>query len=115
MCWFWHCIIICLGRIDGYLHQEEKAGTARKLLGLPMSRRERLQLTNKEKARNERRARARKRRIDLEDVDGSSTNAKPKGNTSFMTLVDVLCLAALWIHKNAPTYKTRERPADTLS
>lgn len=62
------------------LKQEDKADYARKLLGLPMSRRERLQLTNKERARNERRARAKKRRIELEEDTAEPTKtAKPKG------------------------------------
>ncbi len=48
-----------------------------------MSRRERLQLANKERARNERRARAKQRRIDLEEEEeaagGSVQAAKPRG------------------------------------
>ena len=69
--------MICLCK---QYEQESGAHAARRLLGLPMSRRERLQLTNKERARSERRARARKRRIDPEeDTDVSGKPAKPRG------------------------------------
>lgn len=58
----------------------EKVHFARNMLSLPMSRRERLQLTNKERARTERRARAKKRREEMMgDLEGVDPNAGTKG------------------------------------
>jgi len=49
------------------------------LLGLPMSRRERLALNSKEKARTERRARARVRWANLEELDAKLGRGKEGG------------------------------------
>lgn len=65
--------------------QDEGFQASRSLLNLPMSRRERLQLVNKERARTERRARAKKRREDLMSAEAELglTQSNHKNGYSF--------------------------------